>query len=169
MSFEQLASVGEFLGGLAILVSLIYLVVETRRQNETAKANATAEWMKIFFTINYETARDPILAPILIRTYDPNAVRSDFTDEEYFRFVTAARSIYVAWRGGYDLQQNGGLADDLWQVQLNTARGFLKLPLWKEWWEQDGAEAVGIEFFNLISEVQDGEAGLLHKIRTDDA
>ena len=169
MSIDQLASIGEFLGGLAILVSLIYLVVETKRQNETAKANATAEWMKIFFTINYETARDPILAPILIRTYDPKARRSDFTDEEYFRFVTAARSLYVAWRGGYDLQKNGGLADDLWKVQLNTARGFLKLPLWREWWEQDGAEMIGEEFFQLVEEVQDGEAGLLPKIRTDDA
>ena len=52
MTLEQLANIGEALGGVAVLVSLIYLIIELRRSTRTARSsnawNSTvalmAEW-----------------------------------------------------------------------------------------------------------------------------
>lgn len=150
MNLEDLARVGEFLGGLAILISLIYLIIELRRQDDTAKANASSEWTTMFHRINFEMARDPILAPLMKRAFDPASKRSDYNDEDWLRFVLFARSLYCAWRGAFDLQAKGGLPDDLWHVQLSTARGFLELPIWKEWWDSDAKESVGTDFVDVV-------------------
>jgi hypothetical protein len=37
MTLEQLANIGEALGGMAVLVSLIYLIIELRRGTKTAR------------------------------------------------------------------------------------------------------------------------------------
>ena len=90
MDLETLANIGELLGGLAIFVSLIYLILELRKQEVSTKAHATSEWTKTFHAINFELSRDPILGPLALKVFDPNTRREDLTDEEYFRFVLLA-------------------------------------------------------------------------------
>lgn len=161
MILEDLARMGEFLGGLAILISLIYLIAELRRQDDTAKANASSEWTTMFHRINFEMARDPVLAPLMTRAFDPSSRRSDYNDEDWLRFVLFARSLYCAWRGAFDLQAKGGLPEDLWHVQLSTARGFLELPIWREWWESDAKESVGTAFVAAVERHATSEYGAL--------
>lgn len=150
MNLEDLARIGEFLGGVAILISLIYLIFELRRQDDTAKANASSEWTTNFHRINFEMARDPVLAPLMKKAMDPSTRREDFSDEEWLRFTLFARSLYCAWRGAYDLQAKGGLPADLWEIQLSTARGFLEMTVWKEWWDSDAKESVGRVFVEAV-------------------
>ena len=163
MDLQALANIGELLGGLAILISLIYLIVELRKQDESTKAHATSEWTNMFHGINFELSRDPILGPLAHKVFDPNTERSDLTDEEYFRFVMLARSIFVAWRGAFDLQSKGGLPEDLWAVQLNTARALIELPLWRDWWNSDARESVGVALVHEVEQVEKGESGILSK------
>ncbi len=40
MDLTQLANLGEFVGGVAVLITLVYLAVQLRQSNEMAKANA---------------------------------------------------------------------------------------------------------------------------------
>ncbi|MEM9623733.1 MAG: hypothetical protein AAF993_18960 [Pseudomonadota bacterium] len=161
MNLEDLARMGEFLGGLAILISLIYLIIELRRQDDTAKANASSEWTTMFHRINFEMARDPILAPLMTRAFDPASRRSDYSDEDWLRFILFARSLYCAWRGAYILQAKGGLPEDLWQVQLSTARGLLELTIWKEWWDSDAKESVGADFVAAVERHSNRDYGAL--------
>ena len=163
MDLSTLASIGEFLGGFAILISLIYLVFELRKQSEASKATASSEWTRMFHAINFEASRDPILAPLMRKCFDPATTREDLTDEEWFRFVLFARSIFVAWRGAFDLQAKGGLPEDLWLVQLKTARAFIQLPIWREWWDMDARESVGTDLVAEIEKAEQGNSGILSK------
>ena len=43
MDLTQLANLGEFVGGVAVLVTLIYLAVQMRQGNEVARADAARE------------------------------------------------------------------------------------------------------------------------------
>lgn len=150
MSLEDLALIGEFLGGLAILISLIYLVLEVRKQSELNKATATSEWGRLFHGINWDLAKDPVTADLLSRSFRPGATREDFTEQENARFIYLARGIFAAWRVIYDLQSKGGIADDLYDVQVSAARGFIDIPIWREWWETDGKASLGEKFFYEI-------------------
>ena len=40
MDLHQLANLGEFIGGIAVLVTLIYLVLQVRQGNSNARASA---------------------------------------------------------------------------------------------------------------------------------
>jgi len=150
MGLDDLARIGEFLGGLAILLSLLYLIVELKRQSSLAKATASAEWGRLFHNINFELARDPATSKLISRTFRAATSADDLTQDEYDQFVFLARGIYVGWRVIFDLQDKGGIAQDLYDEQMSAARSFLEIPVWRQWWETDGKASLGTEFVNEV-------------------
>ena len=59
MNLDQLANLGEFVGGVAVLVTLIYLVVQLRQNNANAKAASRQALLTGLHSGNFEIARDP--------------------------------------------------------------------------------------------------------------
>ena len=146
MNLDDLARIGEFLGGLAILLSLIYLIVELKRQSALAKAAATVEWGRLFHTVNFELASNPETSKLLSRSFRPGASVDDFSEEEYERFVYLARGSYIAFRMVFDLQDKGGIPKDLYHAQMSASRSFLEIPVWRTWWDTDGKAALGLDY-----------------------
>ena len=50
MDLTQLANLGEFIGGVAVLVTLIYLALQVRQTNLLAKADANQKSTTTFST-----------------------------------------------------------------------------------------------------------------------
>jgi hypothetical protein len=73
MELDQLASIGEAPGGLAVLGSLIYLVFEVQRNTRTAQGAAAAQSIEAFSSINKMVVQQPDLA-IPIQSAMRNAI-----------------------------------------------------------------------------------------------
>ena len=58
MNLTQLANLGEFIGGVAVLVTLIYLVIQVRQGNATARAAARQTlidtWQRTMFSLGQD-------------------------------------------------------------------------------------------------------------------
>ncbi len=60
MDLTQLANLGEFIGGVAVLVTLIYLAVQMRQSNQIATADAVHNTVRTFSTYRQMLADDSV-------------------------------------------------------------------------------------------------------------
>ena len=80
MNWDALGAVGEIAGAIAVVITLFYLAVQTKRNTaavttESARAAETA--MSEF---NRDLARDPGLLKVIIKSYESDG--TDYTSEE---------------------------------------------------------------------------------------
>ncbi len=68
MNWEAIGAVGEVLGSLAVLLTLIYLANQIRQSNDLARFNATKEIVNQFNQLNQMVATDANLRELLAKT-----------------------------------------------------------------------------------------------------
>lgn len=62
---EQLASLGELIGGLGTLAALVYLAAQVRHSNRIARATSRQQLLDTFYDRAWETGTDERLARVL--------------------------------------------------------------------------------------------------------
>ncbi|MGI9326799.1 MAG: hypothetical protein ACR2PZ_16385 [Pseudomonadales bacterium] len=134
MDLEQLANLGEALGGLAVLGSLIYLIFEVRRNTRTAQGAAGAQSIEAFSSINKMLVQQPDLAQLLERAMDTECDVSRFSSEDKAQLILMFRMIFQQFEAQFFLHKSGVLPDELWENRRGWANSFLELPAWKDWW-----------------------------------
>ncbi len=65
MDLTQLANLGEFIGGVAVLVTLIYLVIQVRQGNANARAASRQTLIDTYSQSNFDLGHDAELLRIL--------------------------------------------------------------------------------------------------------
>lgn len=134
MNWDAIGAMGEILGALAVLVTLIYLAVQIR-QNTSAVATATYEsTMTGFNDINVVVAGNPALASILDRgCQSPDAL----TAGEVVQFNFLLRCYSNQWWKLFKLYERGSLPETEWAVFAREAAPFLDQPGCKPFCEQN--------------------------------
>jgi hypothetical protein len=134
VTLTELAQIGEFIGGIAVVITLIYLAVQVK-QGTAALASARHHEM---LDCAFRNAWAPIfenrdLAEFLCKAEE----HPDQLDEvDWRRFVIHADMIYAMWEDAYVSHKRGLIDDELWQGwdgggrSLRTRRGFRKF--WKQ-------------------------------------
>lgn len=125
MNWEAIGAIGEIVGALAVVVTLVYLVIQIR-QNTAAVATATYEsTMTGFNDINVVVASDPELASLLDRgTQSPDALSA----EEITQFNFLLRCYANQWWKLLKLHERGSLSAEDWSVFAREAAQFLDQP-----------------------------------------
>ena len=80
MNWEAIGAVGESLGSVAVLVTLIYLASQVRQSNHLARFNATKEIVNQFNQLNQLVATDADLRKLLAKSGE---LSSDERDQIY--------------------------------------------------------------------------------------
>ena len=131
MTLSELASIGSFISGLAVLVSLLYLALQVRQAEKNQRAIVQQE-------------RVSRSSDQLFRLADPALTRAwmkglksvdDLTDEEAFQFTLVTTAMLRSVEDAY-FQHNLGLLDHAsLNNQVNPLRGVLTtasgVALWK--------------------------------------
>jgi len=135
LTLDDLANVGEILGGLAVLVSLIYLIVELRRNTKTARSGAAWNATVALAELCEEISASPELAELVSRGHEPTADPNDFSSAEFSQFFFVCRSVLYKYEGQWYLWREGILSDEMWQNRRRWAKAFVSLPLPGRVWE----------------------------------
>ena len=93
MTLEQLASMGEMIGGFSVVLTLLYLAFETRRNTTVHIASTNSDAYLDWAASNQAVASDPILIPIIARVYD-NQPLDSFDLTERIRIELSMRSLF---------------------------------------------------------------------------
>jgi len=127
MNWADLSALSEILGSVAIVITLIYLSIQTRQNADATKANTRQEVLAADQLLLLNFVTDPELE--LLR-YKP-----DLTDEEKARlgwvFITFVRMRENNW-----LQYKNGVLDrDTWESYRASIVAMLGSCRGKAWWQ----------------------------------
>ncbi|MDX1701949.1 MAG: hypothetical protein R3250_15085 [Melioribacteraceae bacterium] len=144
MNWEAISALGQIIGAIAVLITLIYLAIQLK-QNTAAVATATYEsTMTGFNDINVVVASNQELASILDRgCQNPNALSA----KEIVQFNFILRCYTNQWWKLFKLYERGNLPLHEWKIFAREAAQFFEQPGCKPFREQNALFAdLYIEF-----------------------
>ena len=152
MTLQDLGNFGDFIGGLAVIATLLYLAVQIRQNTKILRTSA-------------EQRADPIAAIANIAQSPANAAvyhkglggPDELSAEERTHFyLLMASSFYVLFQG-HRSHQLGTQSEDTWKWQERALHFYASQPGVRTWWSHQGAELFDpeSEFRRLVeSEMQ---------------
>lgn len=128
---ENLGNLGDFIGGIAVVVTLVYLAFQIRHNTTSVEAAAVQSASQAFADVVESFARDPELTRIYIAgTKDFGALSS----EERQRFAAIMGAMLHRFEGLVILSDRGLLPPRSWDGAVNRLRGAFALPGTLDWW-----------------------------------
>ena len=148
MSLNDLANIGQVVGAIAVVISLIYVALQIR-QNTNAVRSATAQTVHEHFAKWYHlVAADDELAQIVakgLRDY------GSLSEKERVRFVAAFMSFLSYSQNAFLKWREGLLASPLWLGWELVIMNLVCAPGGKAFWK-DRAYMFGEEFRRYIED-----------------
>ena len=150
MNWEAISAIGQLIGAIAVLITLIYLAVQMK-QNTAAVATSTYEsTMTGFNDINVVVASTPELASIINRGCMDSDILSE-TETVQFNFIL--RCYTNQWWKLYKLYDRGSLGKNEWAIFAKEAAQFLEQPGCKQFCEENKL------FSDLYEELENYKSG----------
>ena len=133
MTLEDLGNAGEFLGAIAVLVSLVYLALQIRHNTMTVRAGTSAAISESLARSTEVLGVDPQAARVYILGL---AGDSSLSFEENLQFNFLFRTYMRRVENAYYQQLRGFVDTDHWQTTERTLSQMLKMPGGKRNWEE---------------------------------
>ena len=156
MELGRLADLGEFVGGVAVLVTLLYLVIQVRQNTaqlhqatEVARGSAEIETAKMNMTYFIEFARDPRAIEAWERAFsEPDSL----TPDERARFNSTTAVWFHLAQGHYRQYRRGLLPEESWEPIARGLAGAMRQPAIRRFWEHN-LYNLAIDFRSHVEEL----------------
>lgn len=132
MQLEQLSYVSEVVGAIAIVITIIFLIVEVRRNTNESKRQfmegATSQRSSLVRMI----AADQELAQVIGR----GLAGSRLPDDQWFRFNMFLYALFVEFEFNQRRVKVGEMDRDLWEAWIDAYNWWLQYPGVRNWWHR---------------------------------
>ncbi len=131
MNLESFGNVGEFIGGLAVIATLVYLAVQIRQNTITTRMSTLHASMDSTQNIFDVPARDAELTRIIrVGLRDP----SQLTEDENARLNWWVSLVLRAMENTFVQHQAGMLDEQSWIARAHSMSNFISAPAVIEIW-----------------------------------
>ena len=134
MTLSDLGNIGEFIGSVGVVISLIYVGLQIRQNTESARDLSAQALTTTISEANSLIATSDYLAKI-IQTGVTDL--ESLSENEQLRFNTFFFAAYNQFDFAYRRHSAGKLDDDSWKKMEFEIPTFLHLPGPRTWWERD--------------------------------
>ena len=132
MDFQALANIGEFVGAVAVVVSLIYLAVQVRQNTISQQTENYTRALDRISAQQSQLERDGKFAMMLSRgVRDAKSI----TPEERVQFTWAFYEIFGAFEFMFHAAKNNAIPEEVWNRWELTIDFWLSFPGVVTWWE----------------------------------
>ena len=133
MTLNELANLGEFIGGIAVIATLIYLAIQLRQNTRALKsatlANNTSLWSALLVNI---ASGDKTKAYL-----HGSAGVPELTPEEFLQFFLISRAMFVSFENQHHQFQQGMLDKAIYEGYERSFQGqALSMPGFRRYWKQ---------------------------------
>ena len=132
MNWEAIGAVGEIVGALAVVASLLYLAIQIRHSRKESQAASRDSMARMTTDILLRVSENPDLASIFRRGQE--SIES-LTDDEALRFTTLLYSIFESWETTFSQWQRGRLTNDDWSKWEIIIGQYMSQPGTRFFWE----------------------------------
>ncbi len=147
MDLTQLANLGEFIGGVAVLVTLVYLVIQVRQNTSQVRLGTGAAMIP-----NIQNAAAPLYDHW--DTFDQGLDGDDQPPREGRKFSLLMLRLFHAVQNSHYQQIEGSLGPEWSAVHLNTISSLTHRPGGSRWWKENRAHFPD-EFREMVDEIAD--------------
>ena len=138
IDLQTLASIGEFLSGLAIVVSLIYLIVNIRQNTSQLRENLRVlkrTEMRAAYE-QHDRYRIAILDPDVANLVVRGVAGESLNPADMLRFNQFCIMLTYSTQNNWDAVNNGVMDADEWtRIRSTFAIGFVKTPGGAQFWQ----------------------------------
>lgn len=131
MPIDQLANYAEIFGGIAVVVSLIYVAYQVRGNTRERRQHRRIETMEIMNTIHDFMSGPGNLSEIYVKA---STDYNNMTPPERIRFTNMYSKTFVAWDLLIGMHEDG----DLSQRELDRFENYIQIsfssPMIRHWW-----------------------------------
>jgi hypothetical protein len=131
LSLETLANLGEFVSGVAVVVSLVYLAFQVRQNTQSLRTENYARALDRVATMQARWSADAELNLVMGRGVLDTA---SLSPQQRIQFAWAFYEMFGAFEFMYDQAQAGALQAHVWERWAATLSWWISLPGVQSWW-----------------------------------
>ena len=132
MNWDAIGAVGEVVGAIAVIATLVYLSLQIRQQDKSQQLEVKESILEGFNRANEHLATDPTLAALFVRgLHDPDKLN----DAESAQFSFLIRLYVNQYQKLFDLQKSGSLSAEEWTNFGAQGAWMLSRPGGQRWLE----------------------------------
>lgn len=130
MNLTELAAIGNFVSGVAVVVSFVFVALQLRQANRNQRSlmqqGRSDRALEVFMRF-----ADPKTTELVLRAFraDP-----DMTDAEYFAFYSLAGAIFVNYEDSFRQFRSGTLNSEGWASDRRTLEWLLSVAAYRAAW-----------------------------------
>jgi len=146
VTIQDLGSIGEFVGAIATIVTLIYLALQIRQNTQSVRMSAEMDLSNQFADWCGHVVDDPNLG----RIWDAASTEPDtLTDDEKRTYLWYVAQLFSYYEGLFRLFAKGHITEDTWEAKADWMLVILKQRLVDIWWRSRMAPFSN-DFFEYI-------------------
>jgi hypothetical protein len=130
MSLSDLAAIGSFVSGIAVVFSFVFLALQMRQSAQNQRATIHNERTAVVQQLVLSIA-SPEMRGVMLRGF---AGDTSLSDEEFLAFTTHAISTLRMTEELYLQHRDGMLEGTRWENHVLRTRGFLNAPGFRAIW-----------------------------------
>ena len=145
MTISDIGSIGEFIGSIAILVTLVYLTIQTRHSVKASKQKSHSDIL---------SRRQDLLRLLtedreFIELWGKGLGRLPLDSVDAQRFTTFALSYSTHLQDAYIQYKEGLISKDVWKAELAIFTPLPSQPGFLDWWEH-GQQFLTLAFIEVV-------------------
>ncbi len=155
MNWEAIGAIGEILGAIAVLVTLVYLAAQIRQNSRFVKAATYHSTSRARNEFNFAVATTPELSALLARARDDN---TSFDAEERQRFNSLMWGLFNLFEDSLVQHENGLLTPESWESTRWAMADMLSSPAIRDWVQRNRSgltPTLQEEIVSLVSGAED--------------
>lgn len=131
--FEALGNLGDFIGGIAVVVTLVFLIRQLRSNTISVRTATYQAAVDTMSNLAGALARDPAASELYARGSQDRASLSDL---DRTRFDLLILSVVRAYENLHFQHRHGAIEDEEWEGWENRIRSHLLAPGVQRWWSE---------------------------------
>jgi hypothetical protein len=154
MNWEAIGAIGEILGAIAVLVTLVYLAAQIRQNSQFVKAATYHSTFRARNEFNFAVAMTPELSALLVRARDDS---TSFDAVERQRFNSLMWGLFNLFEDSLIQRANGLLTRETWESTRWAMADMLSSPGVRDWVQRNRlglTPALQEEIASLVSEAE---------------
>ena len=150
MNWEAISAIGQIVGALAVVISLIYLAREIRSNARSARVASERSLVQMLIQFTQQLAEHPHLSELFYRgIHDFESLEG----AERMRFSALIVQLFRLYEETYYGQSEGHVAARIWRQAEAPLRDFSGYPGVQAWW-RSRSHWFGEDFANLVNQLQ---------------
>jgi hypothetical protein len=131
VNWDAIGAIGEIVGAVAVVLSLIYLASQIRQNTNSTQGSNELDVTNNLATWISRASLDPMLR----EATDKIASGTALSNDEKLRFAYHAAELIQMSEGWYQQYQRGLMSEQIWFARLDGVLGLLNQDVVEHWWD----------------------------------